>query len=160
RDSQRVSSFVDGADLPQALARFVSLASEDGRAHATVDRDLSDALFAHSGDFDNRPADRRKIVVVVTSNAPDTSGSIHAAHETIERLAERGIQAYAILIGQFFPFAPTSALRSYVEPTGGEVYRATSPKALEAAFMEIVDHARHQYLLSYVSDNHRTSALA
>jgi hypothetical protein len=37
--------------------------------------------------------------------------------------------------------------------TGGDVYAGTSTKSIEAAFNRIVEQARYQYVLGYVSNN-------
>ena len=62
----------------------------------------------------------------------------------------------AVLVGHFFPVAPTSDLRKYAEPTGGDVYRVTDEDratALHTTFARIIERARHQYVLTYVSNN-------
>ena len=62
----------------------------------------------------------------------------------------------AVLVGHFFPLAPTSDLRKFAEPTGGDVYRVTDvdrAAALHNTFARIIEQARHQYVLTYVSNN-------
>jgi hypothetical protein len=66
---------------------------------------------------------------------------------------ESEVQVHFVLVGHFFPFAPTALLHTYADPTGGDVYRAKGERELNKALVQISELLRHQYLLSYVPNN-------
>jgi hypothetical protein len=82
------------------------------------------------------------IVVFTAGSAGEGNRSVE---EIRERLGHAQVQMYVVLVGHFFPVAPTSDLRKYAEPTGGDVYRVTDDDratALHTAFARIIEQAR------------------
>jgi len=47
----------------------------------------------------------------------------------------------------------TSTLESYADATGGDVYSGRTEGGMQNAFALITEQARHEYVLSYVSNN-------
>lgn len=94
-------------------------------------------------------------LVVVPAVVRDARGILFPTFDAVqEQLEQHQIQVFDALIGEFFPLPPTGILRSYVEPTGGIVFRAaTQQRQLEAALRRIIEWVRHQYVVTYVSDN-------
>jgi hypothetical protein len=115
-----------------------------------VERSLEDALFTAADELSERAPQKRKVIVAVVTRPP-TGGSPSSL--LLDHLMDREVQVYFVLTGHFFPFAPTSILRAYAEPTGGSVFRATDDREMQAALSKITDLLRNQYLLTYVSDN-------
>jgi len=54
----------------------------------------------------------------------------------------------------------SSILHGYATATGGDVYSARTQPAMDSALSQIIVQARHQYVLSYVSNNEIVGMLA
>jgi VWFA-related protein len=149
-NAEKVSDFTSSHDgLAKALSEIGNTARDP------ADRGSNEApLFTAATDLETRPAGWRKLIVVFTGwSAGEGSRSVE---EIRERLGRAQIQMSAVLLGHFFPVAPTSELRKYAEPTGGDVYRVTDDDratALHDTFARIIEQARHQFVLTYVSNN-------
>ena len=102
----------------------------------------------------SRGTDRRKIVIVITDGRV-TAGSEHSFAETRDTLLKDSIQFYGIStdISQPVMNRTFSVLDSYATPTGGDVYFEASRFDIEDGFNHIVDQARNEYILHYVSTN-------
>jgi len=122
---------------------------------ARVARSLEDALLAATDELSERAPQKRKVIVAVVTRPPNGGAP---GQLLLDRLMNREVQLYFILAGHFFPFAPTSILRAYAEPTGGSVFRATDDREMKTALSKITELLRNQYLLTYVSDNPTPSA--
>ncbi len=124
-------------------------------------RDLNDPIFTSAVELEARPAERRKVILVVSDGqvADDwnplvhESSIVHSFKETEDRLVQRQIQMYGIAVGNALAEGTTSILHAYADATGGDVYRGATQSAMETAFPKITEQARHQYVLSYVSNN-------
>ena len=115
-------------------------------------RVLNDALFAAAVDLEKRPPENRKVIIVI-SDGQVAGGTVHSLQDTRDRLAQSQIQTYGVTVGMALLEGSTSIIHSYADVTGGDVYRARTLDAMEAAFSWITTQARHQYVLSYVSNN-------
>lgn len=148
--ADKVADFTSSHDgLEKALSEIMKTSRDQ------ADRGTNEApLFTAATDLETRPAGRRKLIVVFTAgSAGEGSRSVE---EVRERLGRAQVQMSAILLGHFFPVAPTSNLRKYAEPTGGDVYRVTDDtraRTLHDTFARLIEQARHQYVLTYVSNN-------
>jgi VWFA-related protein len=115
-------------------------------------RVLNDALFAAAVDLEHRPNKNRKVIVVV-SDGQVAGKTVHSLEQTRERLTQSQIQFYGVTVGMALLEGSTSILKSYAESTGGDVYGGRTINDMESALARITTQARHQYVLSYVSNN-------
>jgi len=113
---------------------------------------LNDAVFTAARDLESRSADKRKIIVII-SDGQAAGKPVHSLQDTRDRLVQSQIQFYGVAVGTALIEGPASILRAYADATGGDVYRARTQNAMETAFSRIMVQARHQYVISYVSNN-------
>jgi VWFA-related protein len=118
---------------------------------------FNDAVFTASRDLEKRSPDYRKIIVAV-SDGQDAKG-IFQAQDILPRLVRDQIQFYAVTVSVPVMDRVMSTLSSYANATGGDVYSGRTEKGMQNAFARITEQARHQYVLSYVSNNELTGSL-
>jgi hypothetical protein len=116
-------------------------------------RDLSDALYTSASYLEKRSPNRRKVIVAVVTGPPLSNSAVVPPRQVLNHMIESEVQLDFVLVGHFFPFAPVSPLRTYSDPTGGDVYRATGERELNKVLSQITSLLQHQYLLSYVPNN-------
>jgi hypothetical protein len=68
-------------------------------------------------------------------------------------LVKDEIQVYAVTVSLPVLDAGTSSLQAYANATGGEVYSGRTNTGMQDAFARITEQARHEYVLTYVSNN-------
>jgi hypothetical protein len=112
---------------------------------------LNDALYAAAGDLDKRPPQNRKIIIVISDG--HAAKNLFSFQETRDRLTRSQIQFYAVNVNLPMLERATSMLFSYASATGGDIYSGRTQGAMQRAFSSITEQARHQYVLSYVSNN-------
>ncbi len=120
-----------------------------------------DAVFAAAADLMTRDPSRRRIVIVITDGRV-TAGSEHTFEQTRDALLREQIQFYGIStadVDQPAMKRTFSILDSYAGPTGGDVYFKGSKFEIEDGFSHIVDQARNEYILHYVSTNEPPKSL-
>lgn len=126
-------------------------------------KNLNDPLFTAAADLATRSMERRKVIVIL-SDGQVTDGAtllskgktVHSLEYTRNQLVQDQIQVYGVAIGNALLEGPTSILHAYADATGGDVYRGRTQDALEEAITSIAEQARHQYVLSYASNNENT----
>lgn len=111
---------------------------------------MHDAIHDAALALQSRPANRRRIIVVI-SDGKDI-GSTHTLAENTDLLLNQEIQFYAVSMS-FATFGSFGLLSDYARATGGDAYPGTSTTSLETAFNQITEQARNQYILGYVSNN-------
>jgi VWFA-related protein len=121
-------------------------------------RVLNDALFRAALDLEERAPENRRVIVVI-SDGQVAGKTVHSLQETRDRLAQNQIQTYGVTVGMALLEGSTSILHSYADLTGGDVYGVRTQDAMEAAFFRIMEQARHQYVLGYVSNNETSGLL-
>jgi len=125
---------------------------EAGRRTPIKDsRVLHDAMFMASNDLATRPADRRRVVIVVSDGR--TEGNDHSYDQTLTSLQENNVQVFGIGMDASLLARRLSALDNYCKATGGDVIFLTSTDALERAYSRSAEEARNQYVLGYFSNN-------
>jgi len=112
---------------------------------------LSDVLL---GPRPSLPNLRRRQVLVVRL--------VHRYYGAVRLLLNvllllKQIEVYGVSTA-FGTFGSFKALSDYAAATGGDVYPGTSTKSIETAFNRIVEEARYQYVLGYVSNNRAEAA--
>ena len=127
-------------------------------ARIPLDRDtrvLHDAVYESALGLRNRPeAERRKIIVLV-SDGNDTR-SVQKMDDNILFLIDSEIQVYSIALETGFFGRLFNTLDDYSRLTGGDIYHVGTG-ALEPAFPQVMEQARNQYVLTYVSTNEAPS---
>ena len=118
---------------------------------AQASRVLHDAVFTALLDLEKRPKNYRKIVVLI-SNGQVEGNNEHTQAETATRLLRDGIQLYAVGTDQRL-FEHMTTLSSYARSSGGSVFDGGKEDSMGTSFGQLVDQARNQYMLGYVSNN-------
>jgi VWFA-related protein len=111
---------------------------------------MNDAVHDAALALQSRPANRRRIIVII-SDGKDI-GSTHTLAANTDLLLNNDIQVYAVSMS-FATFGSFGLLSDYARATGGDAYPGTSTTSLEAAFAQITEQARNQYVLGYLSNN-------
>jgi VWFA-related protein len=119
--------------------------------HGAESRVLDDAMFTAATELENRAPGKRRVIITISDG--QVAHSEHSMEEARARLVGSQIQVYAITVGLGLIGGPTSSLRAYADATGGDVYGGRTQNDMESAFAHIAEQARHQYVLSYVSNN-------
>ena len=113
-------------------------------------RVLHDAVFVAGRDLRTRPDERRKIIVLVSDGNDD--GSEQNQEENSLFLMEQEIQIYPIGLNTGILRRIISSLDDYARLTGGDLYYAGAD-SLERMFPRVMEQARNQYVLTYISTN-------
>jgi VWFA-related protein len=117
---------------------------------------LNDGIHDAAMALEEQPMDHRKIIVVV-SDGTVVGPNETSFEENRTLLLQKQIEVYGISTA-FGTFGSFKALTDYAAATGGDVYPGTSTKSIETAFSRIVEQARYQYVLGYVSSNRAETA--
>jgi VWFA-related protein len=115
------------------------------------DRVMHDAIYEAAIALQDRPTNRRKIIVII-SDGKALGDNVHTLPENTDLLLKNEIQFYGVSM-DFATFGSFGLLTNYARATGGDVFPGTSTKSLETAFNQLTEQARYQYVLSYVSNN-------
>jgi Ca-activated chloride channel family protein len=122
--------------------------------HGSGGTSVYDAVFLASGDLERR--DGRKVLVMVSDGGDTTSSTkIHPALKEAQ-LADAVI--YGIVVMPITNEAGRNtggehALEYMAEGTGGRTFYPKDSKALDKAFVDIVNELRTQYFLGYYPKN-------
>ena len=111
---------------------------------------LYDALYFASREFRDREC--RRILVVVTDGGDTTSG--RNFHDALEAAQLADAVIYPILVMPIKAevgrnIGGENALTMFAQGTGGRVFLPTVGKELDAAFRQILEELRTQYLVAY-----------
>jgi Ca-activated chloride channel family protein len=126
-------------------------ADDDPRLGTTA---IWDAVWAVSEElFGNVQRKTRRGIILITDGV-DTSSRIKN-EEAIKRAIAADIAIYAIGIGDNINFEgiTKSSLRKVAERTGGQAYFPKNNSELLAAFSQIEEELRSQYLVAYSPSN-------
>ena len=116
-----------------------------------VSRVLHDAIYGAEVELEKRPENRRKMILLV-SNGEVTGENEHSQNETVNRLYRNGIQVYAV-DPEHKIFNHMTLLNSYTHTTGGTVFDGNQIENMAIAFAQVIEQARDQYMIGYVSNN-------
>ncbi len=112
---------------------------------------LYDAVHVTCQDLLSRQAGRHTIIVL--TDGEDTT-SRYKLSDAIDRAWRSEVTVYSIGIGDRFRFGvDEGTLKKLSQETGGRAYFPKNPEQLEAAFREIEDELRSQYVLAYYPSN-------
>jgi Ca-activated chloride channel family protein len=110
---------------------------------------LDDALYSSAKLLEQRPRDRRRIILIFTDavNEPKLN---HHSHESVrELLLQDNISLYALVPGAGKSKRKLSALTDYSSQSGGGIFSAKSTFVAETSLTRMTEQARHDYTLVY-----------
>jgi VWFA-related protein len=123
-----------------------------GELHPRAGGVLHDAIFEAATALAGQPRDRKRIILII-SDGRTVGPNHHAFDQNSALLLQNDIQVYGVSTA-FGAYGSGNGLSTYAQTTGGDVFPGTSTKAMESSFSRIVEQARYQYVLGYVSTNH------
>lgn len=123
-------------------------------------RVMNDAILEAAVDLGNRPANRRKVIFVISDGME--KGSIASYSDVLRVLLSKEVTVYGIGVGSAaipiygkaerlsIPGLGTgNILARYASATGGDVFSEAGREAIESAYQQITLEARNQYTLGY-----------
>jgi VWFA-related protein len=127
---------------------------------APSSRTMHSAVYEALVALQNRPADHRKIILLISDGAvsePQISvipgKTINSFNKNVELLLKSRIQVYSVYTAGTLLNTSAGILDSYARVTGGDVYGGRSASDMKFAFSRIAEQARNQYVLGYISSN-------
>jgi VWFA-related protein len=115
-------------------------------------RVLFDVLHDAAKALETRPADRRRIIFIISDGAVSGENT-HTFEEVTNLLLRDNIELYAVTTDGGAFEGRFGVLGSLARATGGDEYRGVTTGAMERAFNQITEQARNQYVLGYQSSN-------
>jgi VWFA-related protein len=112
---------------------------------------LHDAVFTATMDLEKRPKKYRKVMILI-SDGLVAGDNEHSQGEVNARLFRDDIQFYAVSTDLKLAEHLT-ALNAYAKNTGGAVFDGAKENSMATSFVQVVEQARDQYVLGYVSNN-------
>ena len=115
-----------------------------------------DAVYVASREILRESSDKTRRAVILLSDGVDTSSRLKMS-EAIESAVKEDAVVYSIGIGDSFNFdgVEEGSLRKLSERTGGRAYFPKDESELRAAFAQIQQELRSQYLVAYSPTNKR-----
>ena len=110
---------------------------------------LDDALYSSAQLLQQRPTDRRRIILILTDgwNEPKLN---HHSHEAVrDVLLQNNISVYALVANSGKSKRKFSELTDYTSTTGGGIFYGTSTYVMELTLTRMTEQARHDYTLAY-----------
>jgi VWFA-related protein len=120
---------------------------------------LEDALYSSAQLLQQRPSDRRRIILILT-DALDEPKLNHHSHDAVrDLLLQNNISVYALVPGSGKSSRKFSNLTDYSSKTGGGIFYATSTYTMELTLTRMTEQARHDYTVAYApSSNNRSTS--
>ncbi len=125
--------------------------SGDSRAGSTA---IWDAIWVTSNEVLSETSDKTRRAIILLSDGVDSSSRLKMS-EAIDSALKADAIIYSIGIGDDFVFkgVEEDTLRKLSERTGGRAYFPRDESDLRAAFRQIQEELRSQYLLAYSPSN-------
>jgi VWFA-related protein len=121
---------------------------------------LNDALLRAAIDLSKRPADRRRVIFLISDGLEEGSDASYT--EVLKVLLTHNISVYALGVDSAaipiyqrlnrirVPFTRTAnILEKYVSATGGQMFAELSKDAIERSYALLTGQARNQYTIGY-----------
>jgi VWFA-related protein len=121
---------------------------------------LNDALLRAAVDLSKRPADRRRVIFLVSDGLEE--GSEASYTEVLKLLLTHNISVFALGVDSAaipiyqrlnrirVPYTRTAnILEKYVSATGGQMFAELSRDAIERSYAQLTGQARNQYTIGY-----------
>jgi len=126
----------------------------------SASRTMHTAVYEAAIALQNRAASNRKIILLFSDGVvfePEIGllpgKHLHTFDRNVEILLKNEIQVYSVYTLGALLETTRSDLNSYARATGGDVYGGRSENDMKFAFNRIVEQARTQYALGYISTN-------
>jgi VWFA-related protein len=138
---------------PPSIAAPTNLGSRPSKA-------LDDALFSAAGLLEQRPLDRRRVILLISDGVNEPKLNHHGHQQVLDLLLQKNISVYSLAVGAEHAKHKFSDLIDYSSQTGGDIFYATQTAAMETLYSRITEQARHDYILAYTppltssSDSH------
>lgn len=114
-----------------------------------------DAIWVTSDEILTQTPERTRRAIILVTDGVDTS-SHKKSDEAIERALKSDVVIYSVGIGDRYEFGiDEGKLRKVSERTGGRAFFPRNEAELRAAFAQIQEELRSQYLVSYSPTNKR-----
>jgi VWFA-related protein len=123
-------------------------------------RTMHGAVYEAAMALQKRPENHRRIILLISDGTVHErqtgvvpGKTLHSFEKNVELLLKSEIEVYSInTLGTLLEKAG-GTLDSYARASGGDVYGGSSASDMEFAFKRIVEQARSQYVLGYLSNN-------
>jgi len=127
---------------------------------APTTRVMHSAIYEAAAALQDRPQGHRRIILLVSDGQVSETQTSVIPGKTLRSFASnrdillaRNIEVYAVNTPDALLEKSSGILESYATATGGDVYGGKSESNMRTAFDQIVEQARTQYVLGYVSSN-------
>jgi VWFA-related protein len=110
---------------------------------------LDDAIYSSAELLQERGAERRKVILVVSDGINGSKLNHHTMEEVQEKLLRENIAVFSLATGSEFS-RKFQRLEKYSRDSGGDIYFASKSSAMERLYAHITEQARHEYVLAYV----------
>jgi len=151
-----------GPRILQSLAGIIGVGSNGAPSTVPSGKDrpkpvptsrlLHDAVYQAATSLRIRPADRRRIIFLI-SNGQASGANAQNLDKNVDFLLQNDIQVYAVALDFGLIEGAVGNLGVYARSTGGDVFSGSSTRDVETAFARITEQARNQYILGYYSTN-------
>ncbi len=161
---QEIFAFQRQTDLPLSLAILIdtsiseerTLPAEKSAASAFVDavmRTAKDAIYTTTDEELSHTSDKTRRAIILLTDGVDSSSRIKMS-EAIDRAIKADTVIYCIGIGdELFGGVDQGSLKKLSERTGGRAFFPRDESDLRAAFGQIQEELRSQYLVAYSPTN-------
>jgi VWFA-related protein len=110
---------------------------------------LDDGVYGSAELLKDRGRERRKIILLISDGVNGAKFNTHSYKSTVEQLLRYGVSVYSVAVSSAYFDRKFSRLVDYAHSSGGDVYFASKPTAMEELYSRIAEQARHQYTLAY-----------
>jgi len=118
---------------------------------------LEDALYSSAQFLQQRPSDRRRIILILTDGLDEPKQNHHSHEAVRDFLLQNNISVYALASGSAKSKRKFFNLTDYSAKTGGGIFYATSTYTMELALTRMTEQARHDYTLAYAPSGNNPS---
>ena len=123
-------------------------------------RVMHSAVYDAAMALEKRPEGHRKIIFLISDGVvsePQISlipgKTLHSFDKNVELLIKNEVQVYSVYTLADLLETSSGMLNSYAKATGGDVYGGRSESDMKFAMSRILEQARSQYVLGYISSN-------
>lgn len=117
---------------------------------------VDDALYSSAQLLQQRPSDRRRIILILTDGLNEPKLNRHSHEAVRDLLLQDSISVYALVSSSGKSKRKFFNLTDYSSTTGGGTFYATSTYTMELTLTRMTEQARHDYTLVYAptGNNH------
>ena len=119
---------------------------------------LEDALYSSAQLLQQRPSDRRRIILILTDGLDEPKLNHHSHEAVRDFLLQNNISVYALASGSAKSKRKFFNLTDYSSKTGGGIFYATSTYTMELTLTRMTEQARHDYTLVYAPTGNNPSS--